>query len=301
MTHAERAGDRHMQSRILSYLARAAMTGPRPVTEGVERCTGILERAGDDVVLTAVTETMLGMLEAMRGDFSLARSYADAARRRLAAVGLTVTVAVLQMYSGWIELMAESPERAVPAVQDAFDLLDRVGEGQRRAMTAAMLSRLLLLRGLRGMRALPRDQREERFARRRCGAGRLARDTRAVARGHRGPSRGTATRRQRSRVALATRTPLVESCRYTTALGEDDAVAGDLRDARALFERKGVTSSLDAIRRSFESFAPAGQAGAPRTPAPAARTVPSADRSRRRPPLHSRCRPDPAGPRCRGR
>src|SRR6202012_2036645 len=126
---------------------RVIMTGPRPVSEGIERCTDILEHAGDDVVLSAVTETMLGMLEAMRGDFALARSYADGGRRRLAAVGLTVTVANLQMYSGWIELMAGSPGKALPGVQDAYDLLDRVGEGQRRAMTAAMLARLYFFCG----------------------------------------------------------------------------------------------------------------------------------------------------------
>ena len=51
-----------------------------------------------------------------------------AAKRRLESVGLTVTVAVLQMYSGWIELMAETPERALPGVRDAYDVLERIGE-----------------------------------------------------------------------------------------------------------------------------------------------------------------------------
>ena len=114
MTHAEQAGDWRMQSRILGFLARAVMTGPQPAAEGIERCTAILERARDDVGLIAVTETMLGMLEAMRGNFDVARSYAAAAKRRLESVGLTVTVAVLQMYSGWIELMAESARAGAP-------------------------------------------------------------------------------------------------------------------------------------------------------------------------------------------
>jgi len=265
MTHAERAGDRHMQSRILSYLARATMTGPRPVTEGVERCTGILERAGDDVVLTAVTETMLGMLEAMRGDFSLARSYADAARRRLAAVGLTVTVAVLQMYSGWIELMAESPERALPGVQDAFDLLDRVGEGHRRAMTAAMLSRLLFFCGdydgceryltISAESASPDDAAAQAVWR--GTRARLLAATGALAEARRLADSAVGALAATDYLRLQGGA-LVDRATILTALGEDDAVAGDLRDARALFERKGLTSSLDAMRRSFESFAPAG-------------------------------------------
>ncbi len=63
------------------------------------------------------------------------------------AVGLTVTVAALQMYSGWIELMAETPEMALPGMQDAYNLLERIGDGNRRAMTAAMLGRLLFFHG----------------------------------------------------------------------------------------------------------------------------------------------------------
>ena len=67
LTHAEQAGDQRTQSRVLGFLARASVTGPRPVAEGVERCQAILGRAGDDVGLIAVTETMLSVLDAMQG------------------------------------------------------------------------------------------------------------------------------------------------------------------------------------------------------------------------------------------
>ena len=60
---------------------------------------------------------------------------------------MTVTVSVLQMYSGWIELMAESPEKALPGMRDAYEFLERIGEAHRRAMTAAVLARLLLFSG----------------------------------------------------------------------------------------------------------------------------------------------------------
>ncbi|HEY1515074.1 MAG TPA: BTAD domain-containing putative transcriptional regulator, partial [Solirubrobacteraceae bacterium] len=264
MTYAERADDRQMQSRINGYLARVSMTGPMPVTEGIDRCSAILEHAGDDVVLTAVAETMLGMLEAMRGDFALARSYADAARRRLPAVGLTVTVAVLQMYSGWIELMAASPERALPGVQDAYDLLDRVGEGQRRAMTAALLSRLYFFCGDYDHCRSYLTISEESASPDDAGAQALSRGTRArllAATGELPEARELADSAVEALVAteyLSLQADvLVDRATVLTALGQNDAASGDLHAARTLFERKGITSSLEAMQRAFEALTPA--------------------------------------------
>ena len=259
MTHAELAGDRQMQSRILGYLARAIMIGPRPAAEGIDRCRAILARAGDDVVLTSVAETMLGMLEAMRGNFSDARSYADGAKRRLGAVGLTVTVAVLQMYSAWIELMAESPERALPEMRDAYDLLDRIGEGHRRAMTAAMLGRLLFFHGDHDECDRYLKITEECDSPDDVGAETVWRGTRArllMVGGGLQEARQLAD----SAVAAVSATDylslkadaLVDRATVLTAIGEEDAALSDLREAAELFERKGITSSLEAMRRSFD-------------------------------------------------
>ena len=259
MRHADLAGDWQMQSRILGYLARAIMVGPRPAPEGIERCQAILARAGDDIVLTSVAETMLGMLEAMRGNFSDARAYADGARRRLAAVGLSVTVAVLQMYSAWIELMAESPERALPGMRDAYDLLDRIGEGHRRAMTAAMLGRLLFFHHDYDECDRYLKITEESDSPDDVGAETVWRGTRArllVVGGDLQEARLLAD----SAVAAVSATDylslkgdaLVDRATVLTAAGEDEAALSDLREAAALFERKGITSSLEAMRRSFD-------------------------------------------------
>ena len=265
MTHAELAGDLQMQSRILGYLARAVMTGPRPVTEGIERCTGILERAGDDLVLTAVTETMLGMLEAMRGNFAVARSYADGATRRLEAVGLTMTVAVLQMYSGWIELMAGTPERALPGLRDAYELLDRIGEGQRRATTAAVLARLLFFTGDHDECGRYLKITEECASPDDVSAQAVWRGTRArllmTVRDAR-----DARRLADSAVAAVSATDylrlhgdaLVDRATVLTAAGELDAALADLHQASGLFEQKGIVSSLESMRRSFETLVAAG-------------------------------------------
>jgi DNA-binding SARP family transcriptional activator len=265
MTHAELAGDSQMQSRILGYLARAIMTGPRPAAEGIERCTAILERAGDDVVLTAVSETMLGMLEAMRGNFSLARSYAEGARRRLDAVGLTMTVAVLQMYSGWIELMAGNPERALPGLRAAYDLLDGIGEGQRRATTAAVLARLLFFHGDHDECGRYLKITEESASPDDVSAQAVWRGTRARLVMTAGDARDAQALAD-SAVAAVSGTDylrlhgdtLVDRATVLTAVGKDDAALADLHEASALFERKGITSSLETLRRSFETFAATG-------------------------------------------
>jgi DNA-binding SARP family transcriptional activator len=261
MMHAERAGDRQMQSRILGFVARTAVMGPRPVAEGIERCTLILVRAKDDVVLTAVTETMLAMLEAMRGNFDGARSYRSGATRRLEAVGLSVTVAVLQMYSAWIELMARTPERALPGMREAHDFLERIGEGHRRAVTAAMLGRLLFFHGdydeserylqISEDCASPDDVAAQTFWR-----GTLARLL--IAAGNPRRAQQLADRA----VAIVSTTDflmlhgdaLVDRSAVLSALGRCDAAMHDLDEASQLFEQKGVTVSLASARRSYRSI-----------------------------------------------
>ena len=262
MTHAEQAGDWRAQSRILGFLARAVMTGPQPAAEGVERCKAILERARDDVGLIAVTETMLGMLEAMRGNFDLARSYAAAAKRRLESVGLTVTVAVLQMYSGWIELMAETPERALPGVRDAYDVLERIGEAHRRATTAAMLGRLEFFVGDHAEADRYLRISEEAASPDDVATQTVWRGTRArwlVAAG----SGREAEELANSAVAILDSTDyvrlqadaLVDRAAVLSALGRDDEAMGDLREAGVLFEHKGITSSLAVARRCYDALA----------------------------------------------
>jgi hypothetical protein len=143
LTHAEEAGDARMQTRVLGFLARATVAGPRPVDDGVRRCHAILRRAGDDVDLIAVTETMLSVLDAMQGRFPDARRRWQGAKRRLEAVGLAVTVAKLQMYCAFVELLAGTPQNAMPELAAACAVLERSGERGHLNSTAGLMARLL--------------------------------------------------------------------------------------------------------------------------------------------------------------
>ncbi len=143
LLHAERAGNKREQPRILSDLARAAVIGPRPVPDGIKRCSAILERAGDDVAPAAFTGAMLAVLLAMDGRCEQARERWQTSKRRLAEVGLSFLVAVVQMYLAFIELLAGTPARAEPEVTEAFAAFERAGDQGRLSSAAALLGRLL--------------------------------------------------------------------------------------------------------------------------------------------------------------
>jgi DNA-binding SARP family transcriptional activator/class 3 adenylate cyclase/tetratricopeptide (TPR) repeat protein len=261
LTHAERAGDRREQSRILGYLARATVTGPRHVDDGIQRCSAILERAKDDVVLTAVTETMLAVLEAMRGGFDEARAHWARSKRRLENVGLSITVAVLQMYSAFIELMAETPENAVPEVSEAYAFLERIGEGHRRATTAAVLARLLFAQGRYGECEAYCRITQETASEDDLGTQVIWRGTHGRLMARAGKSR-LAEDLVDGGVALAEKTDflmlhgdaLSDRAEVLTVLDRPEQAARDLEHAIALYERKGIRVSAEAARRSYRSL-----------------------------------------------
>ena len=142
LTHAERAGDRRDQSRILTDLARTTVVGPRPVREGIRRCHELLARAEGDIAATAFTEAMLAVLEAMDGHFDAARARWRASKRRLGDVGLSVVAAVIQMYYGYIELLADCPEKAEPELAAACIAFDQLGERGHLSSAAGLAARV---------------------------------------------------------------------------------------------------------------------------------------------------------------
>ena len=48
---------------------------------------------------------------------------------------------------------------------------------------------------------------------------------------------------------------LVDRATVLNAVGKHDAALADLDEAIALYERKGIISSLETVRRSFETLA----------------------------------------------
>ena len=257
--YAERAGDAQSRARILGDLARATVIGPRPVDDGIDRCRRILDRAGPDVTLRAVADTMLAVLEAMDGDFGAARERWRRSNRLLERIGLGVTLAGLQMYCAFIELMAGSPERAEPELRGAYALLDRIGERHRLPTMGALLARALYAQG--------RYDEADHY----CGLTQKAaatddvvshamwRGTRAKLLARRGEHEA-AEALARSGVAIAAETDflllhgeaLSDRAEVLIVLDRPGDAERDLDAAIALYERKRSRVSVAAARRMID-------------------------------------------------
>lgn len=147
VTHAERAGTRRGHSQLLSDLARATVMGPRPVEQALERCQGLLAGAEGDIGAGAFIGAMMGVLEAMDGRIDEARVRWRQSKGRLEDIGLSFTVAVVQMFYAFIELASGDPARAEPEVTEACALFERTGDSGRLSSAAALLARLLCAQG----------------------------------------------------------------------------------------------------------------------------------------------------------
>jgi ATP/maltotriose-dependent transcriptional regulator MalT len=134
-------GDQRERSDILRRLARVAVIGPTPVDEAIARCREIMADDEHDVILTAVCETMLAVLWAMRGEIALARELYGASKRRLRDLGSGVNLAGLQMYCGLAELIAGDPAAAERELREGYDALEQMHERGRLSTIAALLAR----------------------------------------------------------------------------------------------------------------------------------------------------------------
>jgi DNA-binding SARP family transcriptional activator/tetratricopeptide (TPR) repeat protein len=156
LRHAKAADDRRAVSEIHAGRARATLIGSRHIDDGVERCREILVLAADDIPLAAVSEAILAVLEALRGSYGVARGHWQRCARRLQDSGLPAMLDELQMYGGFVELRAGTPQRAEADLRRACEALQDRGERPRLSSTSAVLARVLHAQG--------RDEEAERFA-----------------------------------------------------------------------------------------------------------------------------------------
>ncbi len=141
--HADRAGATRERFQIMNDLACATVVGPRPVIDGIARCTALLDQTREHLRVSAYTETMLAVLEAMDGQFESARERWRRCKNRLGDLGRDTLAALLSVYSAWIELIAGTPANAEPEMRQAYEQLEQLGEQGHLATIAALLGRLL--------------------------------------------------------------------------------------------------------------------------------------------------------------
>jgi tetratricopeptide (TPR) repeat protein len=263
LDHAERADDPLGRSRILSMLAAATVFGPRPVEDGIRRCSAILDRVQDDLRLIAITETMLAVQEAMAGDFTRARDRWTGSRQRLEDVGLGVTAAMVTMYRGLIELMAGSPEKAEPDLAAAYTVLEDTGERSRLATIAALLARVLYEQGRYDEAERYSVISEEASSEDDVASQVLWRGTRGKALARAGDAKAgeelvssAVTLAGESDLLLFHADALSDRAEVMSLTNRPEEAARDLEQAIALYERKGARASVEAARHLLTSLSP---------------------------------------------
>src|SRR5215472_4352655 len=92
--YARRANDRRQLADILTWLASAALWGPTPAPEGIQRCKDYLDEIGNHSIGKAEILLNLAGLYAMRDDFTAAEATLDTAKSILETLGPTMTAAL---------------------------------------------------------------------------------------------------------------------------------------------------------------------------------------------------------------
>ena len=145
--HAEQAGDEGMATRFVGMLAISVLYGPTPVDEAVTYCEGVLSRAAQDRKAVAITEAALAHLEAMRGNFEVARTRYQRSRALLEEFGWRFSAALTSHDSAPVEMFAGDLEAAERELLRDYQTLEQMGERNYISTTAGLLADVLYLQG----------------------------------------------------------------------------------------------------------------------------------------------------------
>ena len=145
--HATRAGDEVMARRFAGALAISVLYGPTPADEGVAYCEEVLSRAVEDRKATAITQVALAHLEAMRGNFEVARHRYGQSRALLEEFGWRHLAALTSLDSAPVEVLAGDLEAAERELRKDHQTLERMGERNYISTTTGMLAEVLYRQG----------------------------------------------------------------------------------------------------------------------------------------------------------
>jgi tetratricopeptide (TPR) repeat protein len=251
----------------IQWLMVSAVFGPLHVEKGIARCREFLAREGSDPTIRAACSVERAVLEAMRGDFGLARELLDEGRRTIEELGLTLWAAINAQEAYLVEALAGTPEAAVETLRESFVTLDQGGERAFLSSSAGFLAHALYGEG--------NDEEAERYSRESEDAAapddvlsqvlwRTARAKIWARRGH--LDRAEELAREAVRLVEATelstpRADALSDLAEVLAFAErrDEAVAA-LEQAARLHEQKGNVTGLGWARAAAEELraAPAG-------------------------------------------
>ena len=145
--HAREGNDIRQERRASTAYALTSAYGPTPVEEALERCAEVADRVAGDRQAEAAVLCVAAHLEAMRGQFDLARQLCGESRRLFEELGLRVEAASMVLESARVELLAGNPADAERELRRGFRVLDELRERYVLSTLAGLLARALWLQG----------------------------------------------------------------------------------------------------------------------------------------------------------
>jgi tetratricopeptide (TPR) repeat protein len=236
--------------------------GPLPVEEGLARCRGFLEAAGDDQAIRAFCWVELAVLEAMSGEFAHARELLADGTRSISELGLTVWAANNAQEAYYVEMLAGNPEAAASTLRESYTTLEQMGERGFLSTIAGFLAHALC--------ALDEHDEAERFSHASEVAAApddvlsqvLWRTARAKVRAQRGDAEAAeALASEAVRLAEGTELlntqgdALLDLATVLTTAGRREEALKAAESAAARFEQKGNRPSLDRARETAGELA----------------------------------------------
>jgi class 3 adenylate cyclase/tetratricopeptide (TPR) repeat protein len=145
--HAERANDDRLVRRGGAVYASAAVLGSTPVDRAMAECLRVIERVRGDRRAEATIEGAVAQLHAMRGEFEAARAAYGREQDLLRDLGAGRDAASTSIESSKVEILAGDLERAEAELRRDDADLEQMGERYFRSTVAALLARVVALRG----------------------------------------------------------------------------------------------------------------------------------------------------------
>jgi class 3 adenylate cyclase/tetratricopeptide (TPR) repeat protein len=148
--HATQAGDEVIARRFADAPATSMLYGPTPAGEAIAYCEGVLSRTAEDRKASARTEVTLAHLEAMRGNFEVARVRYRRGRALLEEFGYRFFAALTSIDSAFVEMLAGDLEAAERELRKDYQTLGQMGEHNYISTTAGILAEVLYRQGRYG-------------------------------------------------------------------------------------------------------------------------------------------------------
>jgi tetratricopeptide (TPR) repeat protein len=143
LEEARLAGDFRQEAVAATGYAAAAVFGPTPVREAIERCERAVEQVSGDRQSEGVLLALLASLVAMEGSFDRARELAARGITMLEELRLPARVARAAQEAWRVEMLAGNVDAAERQIRLGYDLLVELGEKYLRSTVGGLLGQTL--------------------------------------------------------------------------------------------------------------------------------------------------------------